>query len=74
MVDPPANATTTPIKISQTYQFPRLACAHGHTLDKPFYDTRQNKRFFVTSGNDILLEQKLPREYQCEIMANSIKL
>ena len=37
MVDPPANTTTTPIKISQTYQFPRLACAHGHnTLDKPF--------------------------------------
>ena len=35
MVDPPATTPTTPIKTSQIQKFPRLACAHGHTLDKP---------------------------------------
>ena len=37
MVDPPAFTSTTPIKTLQIHGFECLACAHGHTLHKPFY-------------------------------------
>ena len=36
---------TTPIKMIQMPKFPRLACAHGHTVDKPFTEFWKEEEF-----------------------------
>ena len=53
----PAITTTTPIKTLQSYKCLCLACAHGHTLDKPYYKIEIVEE---SSGcNDVLYYKKL---------------